>query len=569
MPTGSKFARAAYVTFVVAALLALLKLGGFSEAKPFFLKMVPATPVAKAAQPAAGDKKHLGDEVLDLPDADGPAPGPVGRLLAITSRVSSLPGAEEISRSEKLSRDEVPVFYRPSSGEDRATNGGPVCGNLGDFPKSSKVVFPLPKEYFNSYEDTWGAARPQGGHEGADLMSPTGTPEFAITDGTIVPVKGANENGWNKLGGYTVMLEAAYDAGPIQAGDLFYYAHMKRESILKAGTKVRAGQQIGVVGDTGEGREATRGKFPPHLHFGWYDTGSAGSRTDLESGAMNPYPLLLWLESNGGVITGGTDASYCEAPREPTPDSSGMTPDLDTGDQNDARPSPVVEKNRDGRNPPEPEREGLMEDKSEGTNQKSKEADATDKKPKASPAGTSGKDGEEGDERGESSTPGPDPVAPNGERTSSPSTGASAGTSTEDGNSQTEIRAKIRTLLKDPSPPDPASRRSYVSALVDMLRKAEKKDERDEQGADTPDKKKQKDRKNPSEPPGRGENRKGEPIAKTTSATARSQPVPDEKDAGKSSTSKKDPEESSKTTAPENRTPPAKKTPRETRDGDG
>jgi hypothetical protein len=58
-------------------------------------------------------------------------------------------------------------------------------------------------------------------------MSLTGTREFAITDGTIVPVKGANGNGWNRLGGYTVMLEATSDAGPIEEGDLFYYAHME------------------------------------------------------------------------------------------------------------------------------------------------------------------------------------------------------------------------------------------------------------------------------------------------------------------------------------------------------
>ena len=254
-------------------------------------------------------------------------------------------------RTSKPARDEAPVFYRLSSGEDR--DGELVCGNLGDFPESSRVVFPLPKDYFDSYEDTWGAARSQGGHEGTDLTSPTGTPEVAITDGTIVPVKGANENGWNRLGGYTVMLEAAYDAGPIEAGDLFYYVRMEEESALEVSTKVRAGQQIGVVGDTGEGREATRGKFPPHLHFGWYDAGSADSRTNLESGAMNPYSLLLWLEEYGGSITGGMDVSYCEARlEEPAPNSSGTTPDLDTGDRNDAHPSPVVEQYRDGQNPP-------------------------------------------------------------------------------------------------------------------------------------------------------------------------------------------------------------------------
>ena len=141
-------------------------------------------------------------------------------------------------RARKSARDEAPVFYRPSSGKE---DGELVCGNLDDFPESSRVVFPLPEDYFDSYEDTWGAARSQGGHEGTDLMSSTGTPEVAITEGTIVPVKGANENGWNRLGGYTVMLEAAYDTGPIEAGDLFYYAHMEEESALEVGTKVRTG----------------------------------------------------------------------------------------------------------------------------------------------------------------------------------------------------------------------------------------------------------------------------------------------------------------------------------------
>lgn len=544
MPAGSRFARAAYVMFTVAVLLALLKLGGFSGAGPFFLKMVPATPVAKAAQSVAGDGEVLGDEALDLPDAD--APGPVGRLLTIGSRASNLPGMQDSVRTRKPARDDAPVFYRPLSGESK--DGGPICGNLGDFPKSSRVVFPLPEDYFDSYEDTWGAARPQGGHEGADLMSSTGTPEFAITDGTVVAVKGANENGWNRLGGYTVMLEAAYDAGPIEEGDLFYYAHMEEESALKVGTKVRAGQQIGVVGDTGEGREATRGKFPPHLHFGWYDTGSADSRTDLESGAMNPYPLLLWLEEYGGSITGGMDASYCEASREePAPNSSGTTPDLDTGDRNDARPSPVVEQNRDGQNPPEPKRKNRTEEKSERMNEKSKETGATGEKTKASPAGSSAKEDGAGDERGERSTPGAVPPAPHGDRTSGPSTDAV----TESGPSQAEIRAKTLPLPKVPSPQDPASRRSYVLALKDMLRKAEK-NERDGRDAGAPDKKKQTDKvkqKNPKkspEPPERKEPRKARSVREATDQKLR--PVAKEAPAPK-----KDREKSPDATEPKGR----------------
>ncbi len=234
----------------VAVLMAILKLGGVLGAEPLFLQTVPAEPVAKTSEPTVGRPVPEGEvperEAPDLRNLAEPAPDLSKRLLA---------GMPDKPNEETL---EVPVFYRPSSRD----SGGPVCGDLGDFPRSSRVVFPLPEEYFNSYDDTWGAARPQGGHEGSDLMSPAGTPEFAITDGTLVPVKRTNENGWNRLGGYTVMLEAAYDAGPIKERDLFYYAHMDEENMLPIGTKVRAGQKIGTVGDTGEGPEGTRGKFP-------------------------------------------------------------------------------------------------------------------------------------------------------------------------------------------------------------------------------------------------------------------------------------------------------------------
>jgi Peptidase family M23 len=234
------------------------------------------------------------------------------------------------------------VFYRPARVEPEPDGGpGPVCGNLGRFPSGNRLVFPLPMQHANAYEDTWGAPRPQGGHEGTDLMVPTGTPEYAVTDGTVVPVTGSNGNGWNSLGGYTVMLRAAYSVGPVREGDLFYYAHLQRESALPLGAEVRAGQLLGYAGDTGQGPEATRGLFPPHLHFGWYD--ATDTRSYLPSGAMNSYPLLQWIGAGGGVLGGGMDARYCEIPRSgaPTPSTgedrwpvareAGASPDLDTG----------------------------------------------------------------------------------------------------------------------------------------------------------------------------------------------------------------------------------------------
>jgi murein DD-endopeptidase MepM/ murein hydrolase activator NlpD len=151
-------------------------------------------------------------------------------------------------------------------------------------------------------------------------MSPAGTPEFAITDGALVRVKRSSENGWNRLGVYTAMLKAAYDVGPIKEGDLFYYAHLEEKSMPPVGSKVRAGQKIGTAGDTGEGPEVTWDRCPSHLHLGWYD--GRRERSTLESGTMDPYPILLWLERNSGAVSGGTDVSYCEAPQGTVPQPS-------------------------------------------------------------------------------------------------------------------------------------------------------------------------------------------------------------------------------------------------------
>ncbi len=347
--------------FAVAVMMAALKLGGALDADPLFLKTVPADHVAKSLEPEV--RRQVVEREVSDPHrpAEEAAPAQVRRPLS---------GSVASSSVQKI---KAPVFYRPSSLDFKES----VCGDFRDSPRSRRVVFPLPEHYFNSYDDTWGAARPQGGHEGSDLMSPSGTPEFAITDGTLVRVKRSNENGWNRLGGYTAMLKAAYSVGPIKEGDLFYYAHLEEESILPVGTKVRAGQRIGTVGDTGEGPEVTRDKFPSHLHLGWYD--GSGDRSTLESGAMNPYPLLLWLQQNGGAISGGTDVSYCEVPQGlfpqpstgehswPVPDHPGATPDLETDDREDLHPA--VEEPREY-HPPKRERIAPQVDVPERENEK-------------------------------------------------------------------------------------------------------------------------------------------------------------------------------------------------------
>jgi murein DD-endopeptidase MepM/ murein hydrolase activator NlpD len=532
-----RFARAAYALFGVAVLAALLKLGGISGAQLLALRTVPSTPVAKAEEVAAAGERVSVGERLDLPDEE--------RSLTRTSNPPARLKAQ----------NDAPVFYRPSPGSTREANGSseePVCGDLGDFPKSSRVVFPLPDAYFDSYEDTWGATRPQGGHEGTDLMSPAGSPELAITDGTIVPVSGANKNSWNRLGGYTVMLEAAYDIGPIEKGDLFYYAHMDRKSALPIGTKVRAGQQIGVVGNTGEGPEVTQGEFPPHLHLGWYDTSSASDRTNLKSGAMNPYPLLLWLEENGGAVTGGTAAAYCKAPQEPIPALPGARPDLDTGDAYDARPSPVIGESEDHHDR-STERENGSEsgpDEKDHSGKLGGWIGTTGEDPRSGSTDRSEREDGAGNDPGETSAPTDGEPAASGARTSR--------SSVEDDSPGAKIREKGRSFLPDPRSSQ-TMRRYYASILAYALRKADeirkpeisenhddeknagKKDrdgkKRDRGNADTSEKEKQKKSSNPLE---RGEPEKDRSASETGAAQLR--PVPDEKGADNTPSSEEDPE---------------------------
>ena len=352
-----------FVLVVLTALVQLASLG--TDPRPLASEtrdgLAAATPRTNDEEPRESAREPREPSKTASPaSATPPAALPASVTDRLEDMATDVPGAG----SPYTRHTRVPVFQRPATppaGSDveavraPAYSSGPVCGDLENFPRTSRILFPLPKAYFDSYEDTWGAPRPQGGHEGTDLMAPTGTPEYSVTDATIVPVAGANRNGWNSLGGYAVMVEAAYSVGPIKKGDLFYYAHLDRESALKIGSRVRAGQVVGYAGDTGQGPEVTRGHFPPHLHLGWYD--ATGSRSDVVSGAMNPFPLLEWIKANGGAVVGGSDARYCHALQTgaptpsagasswPEPASPGVRPDLDTG-SHDPKPSPVIEKSR-------------------------------------------------------------------------------------------------------------------------------------------------------------------------------------------------------------------------------
>jgi murein DD-endopeptidase MepM/ murein hydrolase activator NlpD len=110
-------------------------------------------------------------------------------------------------------------------------------------------------------------------HHGEDLVAPYGTPLLAVADGTLFSV------GWNDIGGWRLWLRDG-------AGNEFYYAHMSAYSPLAiAGKRVRAGDVLGFVGDSGDADGGV-----PHLHFEIHPVDLLRYGYD---GAVAPYPFLV------------------------------------------------------------------------------------------------------------------------------------------------------------------------------------------------------------------------------------------------------------------------------------
>jgi murein DD-endopeptidase MepM/ murein hydrolase activator NlpD len=94
-------------------------------------------------------------------------------------------------------------------------------------------------------------------HDGVDFNPGNGTPVMSIADGVVVL---ATENG----GGLGVNVEVQHNIG----GELITssYAHMQFGSIaVSVGQQVTAGQQLGLVGTTGQ-------STGPHLHLEMFGT---------------------------------------------------------------------------------------------------------------------------------------------------------------------------------------------------------------------------------------------------------------------------------------------------------
>jgi hypothetical protein len=135
-----------------------------------------------------------------------------------------------------------------------------------------------------NYSDDFGAPRPQGSHEGVDILAPRRALALAAEAGRVRFYAGSSRAG--------CML---YLDG--RSGTTYMYIHLNNDLTegndnrggckngvafprgLRSGARVRAGQPIGYVGDSGDANG-----IHPHVHF---ERHPGGGR------ATNPYPYLL------------------------------------------------------------------------------------------------------------------------------------------------------------------------------------------------------------------------------------------------------------------------------------
>jgi hypothetical protein len=123
-------------------------------------------------------------------------------------------------------------------------------------------VAPVPG---GTYSDDWGAPRVGHTHQGNDIFAPPGTPIYASFDGVVTHGSGGIAGNY-----YYLVGKQGYIFG----------AHLSKFG--KKG-RVRAGEVIGYVGDTGNAKGTS-----PHLHFEWHP----GGKSPGDTAAINPFKLL-------------------------------------------------------------------------------------------------------------------------------------------------------------------------------------------------------------------------------------------------------------------------------------
>ncbi len=272
---------------------------------------VPASPDATASLADWGVLSVLsqdsGSRRANPPGAQGST---VALRVTLTAAHGGLPAGSDIvvGQAEAVAVAQVPARPRPPGEPTQrptptpptlptapepdtagAVPGGPVLASPEVSARLSAGGYVFPVYGTASFGDSFGAPRPGipgGWHHGEDIFAEAGSPLLAVADGTIHTV------GFIKLGGFRLWLRD-------DSGNEFYYAHLSAYSPLAVeGKRVKAGDVIGFVGDTGDAEGGS-----PHVHFEIHPATMRGLGYD---GVVAPYPILIaWRRAEDIAFAAG------------------------------------------------------------------------------------------------------------------------------------------------------------------------------------------------------------------------------------------------------------------------
>ncbi|MFN2505851.1 MAG: M23 family metallopeptidase [Acidimicrobiales bacterium] len=243
----------------------------------------PGSPAAPQSEPA--------------PDA-APSPGPDGSDADETTERTIPPEAQAIINSvlRTGSKNTLPLLEALARlGNQGLTAEEGAIEGFGQFPVAGEAW----------WSDDWYEARftPEFHfHQGTDIFAARGTPVRA-------PADGFTEDGSGGAGGLAVNLRIA-------DGTYYYMAHLDSLTAAGRGSRVKQGEIVGFVGDSGN---AVGGS--PHVHFEVHPGGG---------GAVNPKPILdRWLQEAIDAVP--TVISTFQGSQSRALTAAGMLRRMDTG----------------------------------------------------------------------------------------------------------------------------------------------------------------------------------------------------------------------------------------------
>ncbi|MFC7544893.1 M23 family metallopeptidase [Plantactinospora sp. GCM10030261] len=174
-----------------------------------------------------------------------------------------LAGVKQASVAESELAARADDANRASRGSDRT---------LTDATAQDGWALPLADyDFIAPYGERWGET-----HAGIDLAAPEGTPYVAVRSGEVV------RSGWYGGYGYAIIIRH-------EDGTEAIYGHSSK-LLVEQGTRVKTGDQIGLVGNTGH-------SYGSHLHL----------EVQVNGAPVDPVP---WLNERGVDIKLKTESLF-------------------------------------------------------------------------------------------------------------------------------------------------------------------------------------------------------------------------------------------------------------------